>query len=184
MKISLKLAQVSDFAQQIKTPISFFLWINNLVWMSNPSPVCCQCQQVGALSRFVCKFLVHVDSSVRSGDVIQTNLPSPSPATTRFSVSSNKKQTVDDGVRAVDSDVWRDEILFPSLPREREKNLNQNNRMTPSSVPGGSDLKTIDPSKRGEVMSFLDGLTTPLLLDSIVPRAQKIHQTCYLFIYV
>ena len=56
--------------------------------------------------------------------------------------------------------------------------------MTPSSVPGGSDLKTIDPSKRGEVMSFLDGLTTPLLLDSIVPRAQKIHQTCYLFIYV
>ena len=89
--------------------------------MSNPSPVCCQCQQVGALSRFVCKFLVHVDSSVRSGDVIQTNLPSPSPATTRFSVSSNKKQTVDDGVRAVDSDVWRDEILFLSLPRERER---------------------------------------------------------------
>ena len=38
--------------------------------------------------------------------------------------------------------------------------------------------------QRGEVMSFLDGLTTPLLPDSIVPRAQKIHQTCYLFIYV
>ena len=40
--------------------------------------------------------------------------------------------------------------------------------------------------QKGEVMSFQDGLTAPLSLDSILLRPQKnsiIHQTCYLFNY-
>ena len=186
MKISLKLAQVSDFAQQIKTPISFFCcqliilfgWaIHHQFVVSVSRLALC----LGLYANFWC-MLTQVCDRVTSYK--QTSLP-PLPLLRVFPCRAikNKRWMMAFVLLIQMFGVTRFSFfLYPG--RERGKNLNQNNRMTPSSVPGGSDLKTIDPSKRGEVMSFLDGLTTPLLLDSIVPRAQKIHQTCYLFIYV